>query len=89
MIDESFSPSKVSLNEGLSIASDIIKNIELKEISLTSAALRAGRLARLLGDFEHQEMVQWEAGGYPTTSTGVPSGAWKIAVMAGMGVIQL
>lgn len=83
MSDNSFSPSKPALTEALALSTELLRNIELSEISLTSAALKAGRLARILGDFEHQQMFQWEAGGYPTTSSGVPSGTWKIAVKAG------
>lgn len=51
--------------------------------SLANIALKAGRLARLLNDFETQQIMQWEAGGYPTTPNGFPPESWNLAMRAG------
>lgn len=76
-------PTHKALGEALLLAEEILKNIELSEVSLTVVMLKASRLARLLNDHPHQIAFQYEASGYPSTPTGVSAPVWKAAKTAG------
>ncbi|MFQ6027938.1 MAG: hypothetical protein ACE5Q6_10640 [Dehalococcoidia bacterium] len=76
-------PTPQALEEALEVSLDLISDIELERTSLTAAALKASRLARLLNDFESQEMFKYEAGGYPSSPDGIPPNIWQLAVAAG------
>lgn len=76
-------PSKVALHEALTLSEEILRNIELSELPLANIALKTSRLARLLNDFAYQKIMEYEASGYPSTPTGVPQEAYKLAVLAG------
>jgi len=76
-------PSTAALREALALSEDLLRGIELSELSLTNAALKASRLARLLNDFQFQKIFEYEAGGYPTTPSGVPDDVWACAKAAG------
>ena len=69
--------------EALSLAEEILKNIEMSNLPLTNIALRASRLARLVNDIEQERIFEYEAGGYPTTPQGVPPEIWKLGKIAG------
>jgi hypothetical protein len=53
-MDDKIPPTKKALAEALQLSSEILRNIELNEIPLENVALKTGRLARLLNDFEMQ-----------------------------------
>ena len=76
-------PSKVALQEALTLSEEILRNIELSELPLANIALKTSRLARLLNDFAYQKIMEYEASGYPSTPTGVPPEIYKLAVLAG------
>lgn len=76
-------PSAAALREALALSDDILRGIELSTSTLTSSALKASRLARLLGDFAMQKVFEYEAGGYPTTPGGVQPDVWACAKLAG------
>jgi len=76
-------PSRLAMREALALSDEVLRNIELSEIPLARAALKLGRLARLLNDFELQRMMEFEASGYPTTASGVPMDIYLLAVKAG------
>jgi hypothetical protein len=76
-------PSRQAIREALALSEDVLRNIELCEIPLANAALKASRLARLLNDFELQKALEYEASGYPTTPDGVPVDTYRLAVLAG------
>jgi len=65
------------------LSEDILRNIELVELPLSNVVLKASRLARLLNDFDMQQMFEYEAGGYPTTPNGVHPDIYRLAVIAG------
>lgn len=71
------------MREALALSDEVLRNIELSEIPLARAALKLSRLARLLNDFEHQRIMEFEASGYPTMPSGVPADVYKLAVRAG------
>lgn len=81
-MDGEIAPSREALREAMQLSSDLLRAIEMEELSLTSAALRASRLARLLNDFDHQKIFEYEAGGYPSTPDGIPAEAWRLAKKA-------
>lgn len=76
-------PNQSALREALELSDVLLRNIELAELPLSAIALKSSRLARLLNDFDHQKIMEYEAGGYPTTPTGIPPDVWRLAVMSG------
>ena len=72
-----------ALEEALTLSAEILADIELSRGSLTSAALKAARLARLLNDQQAELLFQYEAGGYPAQATGIPPEVWKLVMTAG------
>ena len=81
-MSESIPPSQQALEEALELSGYILKNIELNEVPLSNIFLKASRLARLLNDFEYQKILNYETKGYPSKPDGIPSDAWKLAIMA-------
>jgi hypothetical protein len=82
-VPDAIPPSHQALAEALTLSAEILRNVELSELPLTNIALRASRLARLLNEFDVQKIMEYEAGGYPSTSGGVPPEVWRLAVAAG------
>jgi hypothetical protein len=69
--------------EALQLSEDILRNIELSEISLTNIALKTSRLARLLNDFDVQKIMELEAGGYPLPAKGYEPDIWRLCEISG------
>jgi hypothetical protein len=67
----------------LNLSAEILKDIELSRVPLSTAALKASRLARLLNHFEAQQILNYEATGYPTTPDGISPDIWQLLVKAG------
>lgn len=65
------------------LSAELLADIELSRVVLMVAALKAGRLARLLNDFDHQQIFRYEAGGYDDTPSGISPDVWRLARMAG------
>ena len=82
-MNEPVKPSAIALLDALQLSDAILRGVELSEIPLTNAALMTSRLARLLNDFTSQKIFQYEAGGYPTTASGVSQEVWALARSAG------
>jgi len=72
-----------TLIEALKLAEEILADIELNRIPLTQIALKTNRLARLLGDYEFQKIMQLETSGYPTTTKGFTQEGWHYATISG------
>lgn len=68
--------------EALVLADEALKELELSQSSLTTIALKASRIARITGDFDMQQIMLFEAGGYPVEPTGVSSEIWALAEKA-------
>ena len=60
-----------ALAEAVTLSGDILKDIELSRLPLSTVVLKTLRLARLLNDFEYQKIFEWESGGYPSGPAGV------------------
>ena len=71
------------LAEAEALSADILKDIELSQVRLAVVALKALRLARLLNDFDVQQMFEWESGGYPSGASGDSPEVWTIGQRAG------
>lgn len=76
-------PSTNALKAAFSLSTELLENIELNQIPLSQIALKTCRLARLLNDFEHQTIFEFESGGYPTTAEGIQPNIWSILKKAG------
>lgn len=53
--------------EALTLAEDLLKDVELASLKTQQLVLKAGRLARLIGDEEARIWITWELEGYPNT----------------------
>jgi hypothetical protein len=82
-ISDAIPPSRQALAEALTLSAEVLRNVELSELPLANVALKASRLARLLNEFDVQKIMEYEAGGYPSTSGGVPPDVWRLAAAAG------
>ncbi len=71
------------LKEALLLSERILSDLELSAIPLTNIALKASRLARLVDDFDQQQIMIYEAGGYPSTPKGVEKDVWRLAKLSG------
>lgn len=69
--------------EALNLSKDILADIELSRLQLSNIALKTSRLARVINDLDYEKVFEYEAGGYPSTSSGVPSNIWKLGKLAG------
>jgi len=76
-------PTHKALQEALELSADLLADIELSRVVPMVAALKASRLARLLNDFDHQQIFRHEAGGYPSSAGGIPPEVWRLAELAG------
>ena len=76
-------PTPKALQEALELSADLMADIELSRVVPMVAALKASRLARLLNDFDHQQIFRYEAGGYPGGPNGIPPEVWRLAELAG------
>ncbi|PIR92955.1 hypothetical protein COT99_03365 [Candidatus Falkowbacteria bacterium CG10_big_fil_rev_8_21_14_0_10_43_10] len=66
--------------EILQLAEEILKNIELQEISLSNIVLRCARLARITGNQSAMDLFKYELTGYPSDDQGfVLFGAFELA----------
>lgn len=66
--------------ETLSLAEEILKNIELQEISLSNIVLRCARLARITGNQNAMDLFKYELTGYPKDDQGyVLADAFQLA----------
>lgn len=80
---EQIPPTPEALAEGLALSGEILSDVELSRVALATAALKAGRLARLLNHFDAQQVFQYEASGYPTNLDGVQPEIWRLLQLAG------
>ena len=85
MLDEDkIPPSREALREAFELSGQILSDLENSTSSLTSIALKTGRLARLLNDFDVHSLMEHEAGGYPIDSDGmIQADAFELGRMTG------
>lgn len=69
--------------EVLMLAEEILKNLELQEISLSNIVLRCARLARITGNQNAMDLFKYELAGYPKDDRGyILSDAFQLAKYA-------
>ena len=57
--------SHKAMQDALQLSEEALADLELSRVPLTSVALKASRIARLLNDTNNQTLFQLEAAGYP------------------------
>lgn len=72
-----------ALREALELSETLLTEIEMSTSTLSNVALKAGRVARLVGQFDQQQIMQYEASGYPSSPKGVSAETWRLARIAG------
>lgn len=72
-----------ALKEALELSETLLTEIEMSTSTLSNIALKAGRVARLVGQFDQQQIMQYEASGYPSSPKGLSSETWRLAEIAG------
>ena len=81
-------PNPQAFEEALSLSEEILTDIELVRIPLSNVALKASRLARILNDNDYEQMMLYEAGGYPVDQGLFLPESWRLAVIAGRKWVQ-
>ncbi len=70
------------IQEALSVSGEILKLIEESEIPISSVALKAVRLARLLNDSDYIKIFEYEVEGYPSSERGISPEVFRLAAIA-------
>lgn len=71
------------LQEAFGLSEMLLAELELDTNSLSRIALKAGRLARLMGQFDLERIMQYESSGYPEQAGGIAADVWTLAKLAG------
>jgi len=80
--------SKSNAEEALDLSNELLADLELERIPLSSCIMKAARLARLTGDSEHLSIFEYELSGYPKTPGGVTAEVWALCKAAGRISLQ-
>ncbi|GGH53071.1 hypothetical protein GVY41_09000 [Frigidibacter albus] len=75
--------TKLNASDALDLSIELLADLELERIPLSSCIMKAARLARLNGDEEHLSIFQFELSGYPHSPNGVSSDVWRLCKAAG------
>ena len=75
--------SQSALKEALALSESILSEVELSSSALSVIALKASRLARLVGQHDQQQIMVYEVSGYPKDPSGVSVEVWRLAKLAG------
>lgn len=75
MVNQGFTGEHIPATKGVfkeaeNLSADILADIELSRSELSVIVLKALRLARLLNDFEAQQIFEWESVGYSLNDSG-------------------
>ena len=76
------SNSLTKKEQALAACDKVINGIEDGTISVSSSLLLCKKIARLVNDYEGQEWLNYEYGGYPSDN-GIPPHAWEIGAKHG------
>ncbi|UOP09227.1 hypothetical protein [Pseudomonas palleroniana] len=71
-----------ALKEALVLSEKILEELEMSSAPLAQIALKCSRLARMTGDFDRQQIMLYEASGYPSGPGGISAEVWKLAEVA-------
>ncbi|WP_425606844.1 hypothetical protein [Paracoccus maritimus] len=62
--------SKSSATEAYELSNQLLADLELGQLALSSCVTKAARLARLVGDDDHLMIFRYELSGYPSSPAG-------------------
>lgn len=71
-----------SATEAFDLSNELLADLELGRLPLSSCVMKAARLARFVGDDEHFLIFRHELSGYPSTPKGIESEVWKLCKIA-------
>ncbi|NWF17027.1 hypothetical protein HX785_25335 [Pseudomonas reactans] len=71
-----------SVSDSLSLSERLLEDIEMGTSTLTSIALKASRLARLIGNIDIHEIMLCEVHGYPERDKQKTTEGWRLAGIA-------
>lgn len=71
-----------SATEAFDLSHELLADLELERLTLTSCVMKAARLARLVGDDEHFLIFRHEMSGYPNTPKGIQPEIWHLCKLA-------
>ena len=74
--------TSLSATEAFDLSNELLADLELGRLPLTSCVMKAARLARLVGDDVHFMIFRHELSGYPSTPKGVPQDVWSLCKVA-------
>lgn len=74
--------SKSFATEAFDLSNEILADLELGRLPLSSCVMKAARLARLISDDDHFLIFRYELSGYPSTPKGVPTEVWRLCELA-------
>lgn len=74
--------SKSSASEAFDLSNELLADLELGRLPLSSCVMKAARLARLVGDDNHFLIFRYELAGYPSSPQGVPADVWHLCKVA-------
>ncbi|QSB20639.1 hypothetical protein JN403_06805 [Pseudomonas sp. 15A4] len=72
-----------TVSEASRLSEELLEEIEMGKSTLTLIAMKASRLARLMGDSDTQEILMYEANGYPHKNGAQNQEMWRLAGIAG------
>ncbi|WP_218574902.1 hypothetical protein, partial [Pseudomonas sp. GXM4] len=70
------------MSESLDLSERLLEDLEMGR-ALTPVSMKAGRLARLMGNFDVHEIMLSEVNGYPEIDKQKTTEAWRLARLAG------
>lgn len=71
--------SKSSAAEAYELTNELLADLELERLPLSSCIMKA---ARLVGDDDHFLVFRYELSGYPSTPDGIPPEVWRLCQVA-------
>lgn len=81
--DFSMSPAPSEAIDAQSLAEETLRILEMNELPLSTVAMRASRLARLLNEVDYERIFRYEVGGYPVQANGLMTDEdWRLAGLA-------
>ncbi len=82
----SAAPTRETLAEALTLSGEVLSDLELADIPLSQTALKAARVARLVGNPLLERFFQFEAIGYPRDGP-LDTETWQLALAAGRKMV--
>lgn len=70
------------------IAQEALTDLAKPGQMLSSVAMKAARVAQLLGETDYERVFTYEIGGYPTGADGIHADVWRLAGLAGRHYTQ-